>query len=61
MSDPRNGKPDRLDTLVGVRLHPTDVKALDAWADAQRDQPTRPEAVRRLIRKALGGRSRARL
>jgi len=27
--------------------------ALDAWIDAQPDQPSRPEAVRRLLEKAL--------
>ena len=36
--------------LVGVRLQPDDLAALDAWIDAQDDKPSRPEAVRKLMR-----------
>jgi hypothetical protein len=35
-------------TLVGVRLQPPTLKALDAWRAAQDDKPSRPEALRRL-------------
>jgi hypothetical protein len=40
-------------TLVGVRLQPDDLAAVDAWRAEQDDAPTRPEAVRKLIRKSL--------
>lgn len=36
--------------LVGVRLQPDDLAALDAWIDAQGDRSSRPEAVRKLMR-----------
>jgi hypothetical protein len=41
-------------TLVGVRLQPDDLAAVDAWRDKQNGAPTRPEAIRTLVRKALG-------
>ncbi|MCK1437379.1 hypothetical protein [Bradyrhizobium sp. 15] len=36
-------------TLVGVRLQPDDLSAVDEWRDKQSDAPTRPEAIRRLV------------
>ncbi|EKU74619.1 hypothetical protein [Sphingobium yanoikuyae] len=33
-----------------VRLQPADLAALDSWIAAQDEEPTRPEAVRKLIR-----------
>lgn len=37
-------------TLVGVRLQPPDLAALDAWIAAQPEpSPSRPEAVRQLV------------
>ena len=36
-----------------VRLPPDQLAALDAWAAVQDDTPTRPEAVRRLVRWGL--------
>jgi hypothetical protein len=36
-------------TLIGVRLQPPDLVRLDEWAAAQDDQPSRPEAIRRLM------------
>lgn len=39
---------------VVVRLHPPLMKPLDAWIAAHPDpKPTRPEAIRRLLEKAL--------
>jgi hypothetical protein len=35
-------------TLIGVRLQPPDLAAVDEWAARQADQPSRPEAIRRL-------------
>ena len=40
---------------VHVRLRPDQLAELDAWAYAQDDTPSRPEAIRRIIAKALGG------
>jgi hypothetical protein len=40
-------------TLVGVRLQPDDLEAVDSWIAKQDDAPTRPEAIRTLLRKAL--------
>lgn len=34
---------------VVVRLQPAPLSALDAWAVKQEDQPTRAEAIRRLV------------
>jgi hypothetical protein len=36
-----------------VRLQPDPLAKLDAWSSEQSDSPTRPEAIRRLIEKAL--------
>ena len=39
--------------MVGVRLQPDQLARLDAWAAAQPDLPSRPEALRRLAALAL--------
>ncbi|WP_298190976.1 hypothetical protein [Novosphingobium sp.] len=36
-------------TPVTVRIPPDQLAALDTWIAAQPDQPSRPEAVRRLL------------
>ncbi len=39
---------------IGVRLLPPDLFALDAWISRQPDpKPTRPDAIRRLVKKAI--------
>ena len=38
---------------VSVRMERADLSALDAWAAAQPDTPGRPEAIRRLVKRAL--------
>ena len=43
--------------LVGVRLQPPQLKALDAWIEEQPKKISRPEAVRRILTSALGGES----
>src|SRR4051812_5402657 len=43
--------------LVGVRLHPDDLAALDRWRSREPDRPGRPEAIRRLLTIALRWRS----
>jgi hypothetical protein len=36
-------------TLVGVRLQPADLSALDRWIGQQSEPQTRPEAIRKLV------------
>ena len=38
---------------VMVRLQPKQLAKLDAWIRRQADAPTRPEAIRRLLERAL--------
>jgi hypothetical protein len=41
--------------MIGVRLQPISLAELDAWIIAQPEpKPSRPEAIRRLVEKALG-------
>jgi hypothetical protein len=49
----RIGRPPVGSTLVGVRLPPDELAALDGWIANQKDEPTRPEAIRRLTERAL--------
>ena len=44
--------------LVGVRLQKEPLAKLDEWRRNQPDLPNRPEALRRLMEKALGGGAR---
>jgi hypothetical protein len=39
---------------VVVRLQPPDLSALDEWIEGQDSDVSRPEAVRRLLKAALG-------
>jgi hypothetical protein len=36
-------------TLVGVRLQPEQIRAIDAWAAKQKPTVTRPEAIRGIL------------
>jgi hypothetical protein len=38
---------------VGLRLYEDVERRIDAWVESQPDKPGRPEAIRRLINKAL--------
>jgi hypothetical protein len=40
-------------TLIGVRLQPSQLKALDAWIDKQDVSLTRPEAIRAMMETML--------
>jgi len=40
-------------TLVGVRLQPADLSALDRWIRQQGERQTRPEAIRKLVNTGL--------
>lgn len=53
VSKKRGPKPTGWGTAVMLRLQPDDLHALDAWIASQPDTPSRPEAVRRLMREAL--------
>ena len=50
----RGPKPTGKGLLLGVRLHPPFLKALDAWIAKNDPGLTRPEAIRRLVSQALG-------
>jgi hypothetical protein len=47
------GRPKVDSELVTARIQRPDLDHLDRWREAQPDQPNRPEAIRRLVRKAL--------
>jgi len=50
----RRGRPPIDSKEVQVRMRRDLLNALDDWRAAQPDVPGRPEAIRRLIAKALG-------
>lgn len=41
-------------TPIGLRLEPATLARVDRWAASQQDDPSRPEAIRRLVELALG-------
>jgi hypothetical protein len=49
----RKRRPAETGTLVGTRLQADFLVRLDEWRKRQDDLPTRPEAIRRLLEKAL--------
>jgi hypothetical protein len=50
----RGPKPTGQGLLIGVRLQPNELESLDLWAASQPDAPSRPEAIRRILRTTLG-------
>lgn len=52
---PRMKRPKQTGLMVSTRLQPEMLKQLDDWRRKQADLPSRPEALRRLAEKALGG------
>ena len=46
--------PEDKSTPVMVRLSPDERSSVDAWRRKQTDLPSRPEAIRRLVKMALG-------
>lgn len=40
---------------VNVRFPPNELRTIDKWIEDQQDDPTRPEAIRRLVKGVLGG------
>jgi metal-responsive CopG/Arc/MetJ family transcriptional regulator len=49
----RGPPPTGKGTPVMVRVQPDLMKRLDDWSRAQKDEPSRPEAIRRLVEQAL--------
>ena len=49
----RGPPPTGRGTLIGVRLQPRDLKALDLWIRRNGKHQTRPEAIRKLVSTAL--------
>jgi len=49
----KSKRPAAAGSMIGVRLQPEALAALDTWISEQPDAPTRPEAVRRLIEAGL--------
>lgn len=45
----RGPAPTGKGTLIGVRMQPDDLSAIDKWISEQDAAPTRPEAIRRLV------------
>jgi len=51
----RKKRPPQAGFLVGTRFQPDLLRQIDAWRNDQPELPTRPEAIRRLVAKALSG------
>jgi hypothetical protein len=49
----KTGRPQVDSEAVNIRLERPALQGLDAWRKQQPDLPTRPEAIRRLLEKAL--------
>jgi len=47
-------RPSQVGEPVTVRLQPDLMSQVDAWIKSQTPAPSRPEAIRRLLAKALG-------
>jgi metal-responsive CopG/Arc/MetJ family transcriptional regulator len=50
----RKNRPPEPGMNIGVRLQSDQLDQLDAWIAKQEDKPSRPEAIRRILAKALG-------
>lgn len=46
-------RPDQTGQLIGVRLQPAQLAALDAWIAVREPRPSRPEAIRLLLAEVL--------
>jgi hypothetical protein len=47
-------RPKQTGVLIATRAQPDMLKLIDEWRQKQPDQPSRPEALRRLAMRALG-------
>jgi hypothetical protein len=55
----RGPPPTGKGTLIGLRLEPAALARVDRWAASQKDHPSRPEAIRRLVELGLASTERA--
>ncbi len=55
----RAAPPSGKGTPIGLCLEPATLARVDRWAASQQDDPSRPEAIRRLLELALGIAQRA--
>ena len=51
----KNLRPGQSGAMVSTRIQPDMLKLIDEWRLEQPDEPSRPEALRRLAMKGLGG------
>jgi hypothetical protein len=51
---PSKGRPTKDSEAVNVRFERAALIAIDEWRRSLPDLPSRPEAVRRLVKKAMG-------
>jgi hypothetical protein len=51
----RGRPPEDFAEGLSIRLRPSQLEAIDEWRREQRDLPSRAEAIRRLLDKALEG------
>jgi hypothetical protein len=49
----KRGRPKTGALSVHLRIEPVMLDRIDAWISAQEEQPSRPEAIRRLLNLAL--------
>lgn len=47
-------RPEQTGTLIGVRLQPEQLSALDAWIGANAPEATRPEGIRKILGTMFG-------
>jgi hypothetical protein len=59
-SKKRRPPPTGKGMLIGLRLQPGPLARVDRWAASQKDDPSRPEAIRRLVELGLARTGRAR-
>jgi hypothetical protein len=54
-TNPRKRRPPEPGTPIMVRLQREPLAVIDTWRRKQPDQPSRPEAIRRLVERGLKG------
>ncbi len=55
---PRGRPKTGIGPAIGLRLYPDLEAKLNAWIKRQADEPSRPEAIRRLVELALAAKKR---
>ena len=55
----KRGRPRTDATSIHLTLPPADLDALDAWIANDGSKPSRPEAIRRILRQGLADQSQA--